>query len=76
MVSRFTYGEKLVGEMGDDLIKWNLEMLELVNEALFKVWLVNFIPSCEFFLAFSAIRLIEVSTYSALYSRLGPWNTV
>ncbi|PVF92960.1 cytochrome P450 [Serendipita vermifera] len=42
MVSRFTHGEKIWEEMGADLIPWNLEFMELVNEGLFGFWLVDF----------------------------------
>jgi hypothetical protein len=48
MVSRFTYGEKIWEEMGNDLTHWNMEIMDLANEAVFSVWLVDFFPFCEF----------------------------
>jgi hypothetical protein len=48
MVTKATYGQKIWDEMGDGLSRWNLELMDLVNEAFFAVWMVDFIPLCKF----------------------------
>ncbi|PVF97330.1 cytochrome P450 [Serendipita vermifera] len=48
MVSKFTYGEKIWDEMGDGLSHWNLEVMDLINEAFFGVWLVEFFHFLRF----------------------------
>ncbi|PVF93563.1 cytochrome P450 [Serendipita vermifera] len=41
IVSKLTYGGKIWDEMGDELSLWNIEVMELFNEAFFAVWLVD-----------------------------------
>jgi hypothetical protein len=42
-----TYGEKIWEELGDGLSRWNYEVMELINEAWWGVWLVEFFRFCE-----------------------------
>lgn len=48
MVTKATYGQKIWDEMGEGLSRWNLEMMDLVNEAFFAFWMVDIIPSLRF----------------------------
>jgi hypothetical protein len=46
MVIKFTYGERIWEEMGDVLVPWNVENMDLINEAFFGVWPVDFFHFC------------------------------
>jgi hypothetical protein len=48
MISKLTYGEKMWEEIGPELSRWNLEALELVSEAFFGVWPVDFFHFREY----------------------------
>jgi hypothetical protein len=56
MVTKATYGEKMWEEMGNDLSRWNLDSMDLSNEALFTFWLVDIIPICECFTTYESRR--------------------
>jgi hypothetical protein len=47
MVTNFTYGDKLWEEMGDKLTHWNVDCMDLVNEAFFGFWPVDFLHFCK-----------------------------
>ncbi|PVF92945.1 cytochrome P450 [Serendipita vermifera] len=48
LVIKTTYGEKIWDEMGENLSQWNMDAMDLINEALFAVWLVDIFPSLRF----------------------------
>ncbi|PVF92956.1 cytochrome P450 [Serendipita vermifera] len=48
MVIEFTYGEQIWHELGDKLIPWNIKNMELINEAFFGFWLVDFFHFLRF----------------------------
>ncbi|PVF92957.1 cytochrome P450 [Serendipita vermifera] len=48
MVTKITYGEKIWDEMGSDLVSWNVEVMDLINEAFFGSWLVDFFRILRF----------------------------
>ncbi|PVF97327.1 cytochrome P450 [Serendipita vermifera] len=69
MVSKFTYGEKIWGEMGDNLTNWNMEIMELANEAVFTVWLVDFLHFLRFIPNWvPGLRFKELSRESTILS--------
>ncbi|PVF97328.1 cytochrome P450 [Serendipita vermifera] len=41
LVSKFTYGEKILEEMGEDLSHWNAETMQLMNQAFAGFWPVD-----------------------------------
>ncbi|PVF92948.1 cytochrome P450 [Serendipita vermifera] len=48
MVTKATYGEKVWDQIGDGLSKWNMEAMDLFNEAFFVFWMVDLIPLLRF----------------------------
>jgi hypothetical protein len=46
LVSKMAYGQKIWKEMGNELDHWNIELMELVNEAFFTFWIVDIFPFC------------------------------
>jgi hypothetical protein len=47
LVSKATYGDQIWKEMGEDLSHWNMDILVIINEALFSFWLVDVFNFCK-----------------------------
>jgi hypothetical protein len=48
VVSKMTYGQRIWNEMGHELGRWNMELMELVNEAFFTFWIVDVFHFCAY----------------------------
>jgi len=41
IVAEVAYGKKILETMGRDLLSWNSQLLDLVNEAIVRFWFVD-----------------------------------
>ena len=46
MVVEVTYGKKVLAEMTEELLSWNLEVMELASSTFLKFYLVNVFHFC------------------------------
>jgi len=47
LVLEVTYGTEITKSLGEELASWNLEAMELVNDAFFEFWLVDVFHFCK-----------------------------
>ena len=47
VITRLAYGDHVFKEYGAELVKSNVEGIELVAWAYSKLWMVDLFPSCE-----------------------------
>ena len=63
-----TYRSEITKDIGDELVSWNLEAMNTLNEIFLGFWLVDIFPFCECILRI--FQLLAYTPFSTFHTEL------